>query len=118
MVSLDLDLIPPVASSQTFQTTTNTPLYLTLIGSDPNGYAVTYAIINSPTNGTLSGTPPNLYYSPAPDYEGPDGFTFKVNDGVHDSQPATITISVDSVIQFSIASAPEYVRSNSVPTQL
>ena len=39
---------------------------------------------------------PNLTYTPAADYFGPDTFTFKVNDGALDSNVATVTIDRDS----------------------
>src|SRR5439155_1388996 len=51
----------------------------------------------TPTNGTLSGTAPNLVYTPATNYNGPDSFSFKVNDGFIDSAPATVTINVTAV---------------------
>jgi hypothetical protein len=37
---------------------------------------------------------PNLTYTPKPDAEGADSFTFVVNDGTSNSQPATISISI------------------------
>src|SRR2546429_9258965 len=43
---------------------------------------------------TLSGSTPNVIYTPAANYSGPDSFTFKANDGTADSNIATVTISV------------------------
>ena len=54
---------------------------ITLAGSDPDGDALTFAIAAAPAHGTLSGTAPNLTYTPAADYAGPDSFTFTVSDG-------------------------------------
>jgi hypothetical protein len=45
--------------------------------------------VTSPAHGTLSGTAPNVTYTPAANYNGSDSFTFKVNDGALDSTPAT-----------------------------
>src|SRR5262249_22013356 len=36
-------------------------------------------------------------YTPAANYNGPDSFTFKANDGTVDSNVATVTITVDAV---------------------
>ena len=47
-----------------------------------------------PAHGTLSGTAPNLVYTPAAGYTGFDSFTFKANDGQVDSSIATMTIDV------------------------
>ncbi|GEM_PF-4475047 len=39
----------------------------------------------------------NVTYTPNPNYNGSDSFTFKVNDGTVDSQKATVTINVTPV---------------------
>jgi hypothetical protein len=58
------------------------------------GSALTYTVVTQPTNGSLSGTAPNLTYTAGAGYSGPDSFTFKVNDGTEDSAPATVTLTV------------------------
>lgn len=85
---------PPVADAQNLSLPENTPFNLTLTGSDPEGVALTFTVLSQPAHGTLSGTAPELTYSPAPDYDGPDSLIFKVNDGVADSAPATISLTV------------------------
>ena len=71
-------------------------LLLTLAGSDVDGQALTLNV-GSPGNGTLSGTAPNLTYTPAADYNGDDSFTFTVSDGSLTSAPTTVSITVDPV---------------------
>src|SRR5205085_653875 len=64
--------------------------------SPTSGATFTYTV-GSPTHGTVSGTAPNLTYAPAPDFNGTDSFTFKVNDGTRDSITATVTVTVREV---------------------
>ena len=74
---------------------------ITLTGSDVDGDALTSAIVSSPSHGSLSGTPPNVTYTPATDYTGGDSFTFKVNDGRVDSAPAIVSVTVSGGYNFS-----------------
>lgn len=88
---------PPIAYSQSTATSEDTPLPITLTALDVDGNAFTWTIVQSPTHGTLSGTPPNLTYLPATNYFGPDGFTFKVNDDHVDSEVAAVNITIHPV---------------------
>jgi VCBS repeat-containing protein len=54
-------------------------------------------MVSRPAHGTLSGTAPNLTYTPDKNFNGSDSFLFKVNDGIADSAPATVSITVASV---------------------
>ena len=87
----------PVANPQTISVLTNTSANITLTASDSDGDPLTYAIVANPTNGTLTGTPPNVVYTPKANYVGPDAFTFKANDGVTDSAPALISLNVSAL---------------------
>ncbi|MEO7100167.1 MAG: Ig-like domain-containing protein [Luteolibacter sp.] len=87
----------PVATGKTVTTAEDTPLAIALTASDANGDALTYSVVTSPTKGTLSGTAPNLTYSPAADFNGTDSFTFKANDGSLDSAVATVSITITPV---------------------
>jgi len=84
----------PVADAQSLTNYEDTPFAITLSGSDVEGSALTYALVAAPTNGTLSGTAPNLIYTPATNYFGADAFSFKVNDGTNDSAPATVALAI------------------------
>ncbi|MGA1791552.1 MAG: tandem-95 repeat protein, partial [bacterium] len=59
--------------------------------------AFTFVIVSGPGNGTLSGMPPNLTYTPDNNYNGDDSLSFLVNDGIVNSENATIDISVTPV---------------------
>ncbi len=84
----------PVANAQTVTTGANMAKAITLTGSDADSNALTYVIVTTPTRGTLSGTPPNMTYTPRTDFVGSDSFTFKVNDGQVDSDAAAVSITV------------------------
>jgi len=55
--------------------------------------ALTYTL-TQPTNGTLSGSPPNMTYVPDPAFSGTDSFTYSVSDGTMLSGTATVDIVV------------------------
>lgn len=89
----------PIAFPGALALDEDTSAPVTLLSYDGDGDPLTYAV-TAPAHGTLSGTPPDLLYTPAPDYHGPDSFTFTVNDGASSepiSPPATITITVRPV---------------------
>jgi diacylglycerol kinase family enzyme len=88
---------PPTANAQSVSTAEDTALPITLTGTDPDGDTLTFAIGTGPTSGTLSGTAPNVTYTPNAGFNGADSFTFTVNDGAVDSAAATVSISVGAV---------------------
>ncbi len=88
---------PPVIVPQSLATVEDTPVGLTLSGSDPDGQAITYVITAQPSRGVLSGTAPALTYTPAPDANGTDSFAFAAHDGNDQSLPATVTIAIAAV---------------------
>jgi len=53
-----------------------------------------YSVVSDPSHGAMSGTAPNLTYTPNRDFVGPDSFTFKVNDGAADSALASVSITI------------------------
>lgn len=85
----------PVADSQSVTLLRDTPTPVTLTGSDADGDPLTYNVATTPTHGSLSGTAPNLTYTPNLAYVGSDSFTFTVNDGQTDSVPATVSLTIN-----------------------
>ena len=88
---------PPVAQDQSVETDEDTELLIVLQATDPDEAPLSYTIVDDPDHGTLSGTAPNLTYTPNLNYNGPDSFTFKANDGTVDSNIATVSITVNPV---------------------
>ena len=84
----------PVAYFRSLPVAVNAPSEIELEASDIDKDALAYTVLSRPAHGTLTGTLPKLKYTPATGYKGTDGFTFKVNDGKLDSEPATIAFSM------------------------
>lgn len=84
----------PTADDQHASTPAETPVDLTLTGSDTDGDPLTYALQSDPAHGQVTGTAPDVTYTPADGFTGNDQFTFTVSDGVAVSEPATVTIDV------------------------
>ena len=87
----------PVAKDQAVTTPFNTPIAISLVATDPDGDVLAYSIVGGPGHGVLEygmGELPALTYIPNPTWSGVDSFTFKANDGLIDSNIATVTITV------------------------
>jgi hypothetical protein len=87
----------PLAIPQNVETDEDSSAPIMLSGSDIDNDFLTYEIISGPSRGTLSGTPPDLTYTPHANNNGMDSFAFKVNDVKMDSSAATVTIQVNAV---------------------
>jgi uncharacterized membrane protein len=87
---------PPTANNQSVTTAEGPPLALKLTGSDPNTPALplTYVVTSGPAHGTLTGTTPNLTYTPNAGYFGLDSFTYQANNPYLTSNTATVSIDV------------------------
>jgi len=86
-----------VANYLTIATNEDTPVGVALSASNPGGGTLSYTLVSRPAHGSLGGTAPNLIYLPAPNYNGPDSFSFKVSNGSRESNVATVVIAVNPV---------------------
>lgn len=105
----------PSADAQTIAASEDTPAPFTLTGSDAEGSAVTYTVLTQPAHGTLTGTAPDLVYTPAANYNGPDGFTFRVSDGAAGSPAAAVSINVAAVNDAPVANAQSLTTREDTP---
>src|SRR5262249_23543440 len=112
----------PSANGQAVSTNSNTPMAITLTGSDVETAPenLVFEVTVNPAHGSLSGSGANLTYTPNTNYSGPDSFEFTVRDtGDGASAPltsaaATVSITVNDTIAPSI-SAPANVTVNTGP---
>ncbi|WP_228556699.1 kelch repeat-containing protein [Myxococcus sp. AB025B] len=84
----------PTVQGLTALSSNGAPAEVTLTGTDAEGSALTFIIVTPPAHGTLTGTPPDLTYTPNPGYIGPDSFTYRARDCGLDSNEATVTVDV------------------------
>ena len=88
----------PVADDQVVGTNEDIAVPITLTGSDDNDDPLTFAVVSGPSNGALSGTAPDLTYTPTGDFNGGDSFTYTATDDKGaTSVAATVTLTVTAV---------------------
>jgi type VI protein secretion system component Hcp len=96
----------PVANTQSISTDEDTATAVTLSGSDVEGDGLTYRVVSGPAHGTLSGSGANLTYTPAANYNGPDSFTYVVNDSAVDSAAIGVSLAVNAVNDAPVFTPP------------
>jgi VCBS repeat-containing protein len=92
---------PPVAQGGILTTAEDSPGTDTLVAADIDSPTLTYSVVTQPQHGTVTIT--NVItgaytYTPAPDFNGGDSFTFQASDGSAVSNVATIAVTVAPII--------------------
>jgi Tol biopolymer transport system component len=101
IATVTIDVTPvndtPVAIGRSVNVTEDSSASFTLTGTDADSTALTFAIVGRPSHGTVTGTAPNLVYTPDRDFRSNDVMTFTVSDGSSTSTEASITFLVANV---------------------
>jgi hypothetical protein len=84
----------PVVLTQPISTTRNNNVAVVLSAIDAENDPITYTLVSSPTQGSLSGEIPNLLYTPSTNFVGDDSFQFRASDAQGASTVATVNITV------------------------
>ncbi len=106
---------PPEAKDDDVVTEEDSAVSIKLEGHDANEDELTYTVVEVPSHGKLSGTVPNLKYTPNRNFSGTDSFTFKVSDKAAESAVATISIKVKAVNDAPIAKDDQVSTREDVP---
>jgi len=88
-------LKPPVAQDINASTNEDVAINITLAGSDPEGEALTYTILEV-NNATVTLNNDVANYLPDANFNGTDTFTYYANDGTSDSNIGTVTMTVNA----------------------
>ena len=122
----------PTADPKTLTTDEDTAGAVTLSGSDTETASanLSYTITLAPAHGSLSGTAPNLTYTPNANYNGPDSFKYTVTDrgdpdncgapsatcaAAETSTEATVSITVTPVNDAPVANGDAYNTNEDTP---
>ncbi|MAT41681.1 MAG: hypothetical protein CL609_05015 [Anaerolineaceae bacterium] len=96
----------PVVSDLSVVTNEDTPVWLTLPGLDKQNEPLTYNYSPTLSLGVLSGTAPNLTYTPNLNANGAETiFTYTVSDAAHTSDVGRIQITVNAVNDAPVANS-------------
>jgi Bacterial Ig-like domain/Cadherin-like domain len=96
---------PPVANDVSATTNEDNSVTITLSGTDADGNNLTFSTVagQGPTHGSLGPIVPTgpttatVNYTPDQDFNGPDSFKYRANDGTVDSAEKTVSITVSPV---------------------
>jgi Bacterial Ig domain len=109
----------PVPTTPSQATQEDVPRAITLTANDPDGDPLTFSIVDGPDHGDLTGSAPNLTYTPDQDFHGSDSFEYLVADDRGGSATGTVNIVVTpgndaaAVVTTSGGSLSTYVENGS-----
>ncbi|MDQ1144220.1 VCBS repeat-containing protein [Bacillus sp. SORGH_AS 510] len=101
----------PVAEAGTLKVTEDIQAEGKLTGTDVENSELTYTIVDNGKKGTVTITDQKTgayTYTPNPNDNGKDSFTYKVNDGTTDSEVATVEVNIQAVNDAPVANADSF----------
>ena len=100
----------PLAVNDSYTTNEDTAVSgnVTTNDSDADGNTITATVVANPSHGSLSFAPNGAFtYTPSPDYNGTDTFTYNLSDGTATSNTATVSITVLPVNDAPVATGAD-----------
>ena len=112
---------PPIANDDVAVTNEDVPVTVDVLANDidPDGDALMVIVKTGPTHGDVVLNPDgSITYIPALNFNGSDSFTYVVHDGSEDSEPGTVTLTVNPVNDPPDCAAAAVVTDEDVPVDL
>jgi hypothetical protein len=97
------DWVNGIIGNPTFTTNENSPLTDTLSAYDADGDSLTYSIVSDDGGAAVLDNASTGAFTYTPHTTGTHTFTYKINDGIDDSNTATVTVTVMSLVVSSTA---------------
>jgi YD repeat-containing protein len=96
-IAVTLANLNPVAGADTATTgiTQSVWIDVTANDSDPGSDPLTITAVSAPSHGTVGFSGPNILYSPAAGYAGPDTFTYTISDGDGGTAIGTVNVTIN-----------------------
>ena len=90
---------PPIAEDDHAETEEDTPITLQVLSNDadPDHDVLSVDWISSPSHGRASNNGSNIHYTPDPDFNGSDAFSYRVSDGNGGTATASVSIEIAPV---------------------
>lgn len=85
----------PVAQNLTMTVDNGATVEMELVATDSDYDALTFSIVDAPSMGTVTINGIIATYIPNENADGTDSFTYKANDGIGDSNIATVTVNIN-----------------------
>ena len=81
--------------------------------TDAEGTTLTASLVTNPVNGTVTFNPDGSFsYTPNPGFNGVDSFTYRSNDSLANSAPATVSITITGLNDPPVNTVPATVSTN------
>jgi FtsP/CotA-like multicopper oxidase with cupredoxin domain len=99
----------PTALADAYSTSEDAPLTIAAPGVLANDTGTTASVVSGPSHGSLSlAANGGFTYTPQPNYNGADAFSYKAMNGSLASVPATVSLTVDPVNDPPVAANDAY----------
>ncbi|WP_254721922.1 beta strand repeat-containing protein [Kovacikia minuta] len=112
-LSIKTSSTPPTANPNTYSVNANNTLSIPVAtgvlvnDTDPEGDRLVASVVSDPTKGTLTlNSNGSFIYQPNANVTGTDTFVYKANDGLNDSNLATVTISIGATNSPPVVNLP------------